>query len=59
MANNEQTHIALVDDDPKIRELTAKYLSDQELSVKTAANGSELGPGTDPTSVFYCSTPVY
>ena len=42
MANNEQPHIALVDDDPKIRELTAKYLSDQELSVKTAANGSEL-----------------
>ena len=42
MTNNEQPHIALVDDDPKIRELTAKYLSDQELSVKTAANGSEL-----------------
>tara|TARA_B100000035_G_scaffold308385_1_gene312960 strand:- start:172 stop:888 length:717 start_codon:yes stop_codon:yes gene_type:complete len=42
MANNEQPHIALVDDDPKIRELTAKYLSDQELAVKTAANGSEL-----------------
>ena len=42
MANSEQSHIALVDDDPKIRELTAKYLSDQELSVKTAANGSEL-----------------
>ena len=42
MANNEQPYIALVDDDPKIRELTAKYLSDQELSVKTAANGSEL-----------------
>ena len=42
MANNEQPHIALVDDDPKIRELTAKYLSDQELSVKTAANGFEL-----------------
>ena len=42
MTNSEQPHIALVDDDPKIRELTAKYLSDQELSVKTAANGSEL-----------------
>jgi two-component system phosphate regulon response regulator OmpR len=42
MLNNEQPHIALVDDDPKIRELTAKYLSDQELSVKTAANGTEL-----------------
>ena len=42
MANSEKPHIALVDDDPKIRELTAKYLSDQELSVKTAANGSEL-----------------
>ena len=42
MAYSEQSHIALVDDDPKIRELTAKYLSDQELSVKTAANGSEL-----------------
>ena len=42
MATNEQPHIALVDDDPKIRDLTAKYLSDQELLVKTAANGSEL-----------------
>ena len=42
MANSEQPHIALVDDDPKIRELTAKYLSDQQLSIKTAANGSEL-----------------
>ena len=42
MFNNEQPHIALVDDDPKIRELTAKCLSDQELSVKTAANGTEL-----------------
>lgn len=42
MANNEQPQIALVDDDPKIRELTAKYLADQQLLVKTAANGSEL-----------------
>lgn len=42
MTNSEQPHIALVDDDPKIRELTAKYLSDQQLSIKTAANGSEL-----------------
>ena len=42
MKNTENPKIALVDDDPKIRELTAKYLSDQQLSVKTAANGVEL-----------------
>jgi two-component system phosphate regulon response regulator OmpR len=42
MKNTENSQIALVDDDPKIRELTAKYLSDQQLSVKTAANGVEL-----------------
>ena len=42
MKNTENPQIALVDDDPKIRELTAKYLSDQQLSVKTAANGVEL-----------------
>jgi len=40
--NNNSAQIALVDDDPKIRELTAKYLGDQGLSVVTAANGAEL-----------------
>jgi DNA-binding response OmpR family regulator len=40
--NNNSAQIALVDDDPKIRELTAKYLSDQGISVVTAANGAEL-----------------
>ena len=40
--NNNSAQIALVDDDPKIRELTAKYLSDQGITVVTAANGAEL-----------------
>ena len=40
--NNNSAQIALVDDDPKIRELTAKYLSEQGISVVTAANGAEL-----------------
>jgi two-component system phosphate regulon response regulator OmpR len=34
--------IALVDDDAKIRELTAKYIKDQGLDVITAAGGKEL-----------------
>jgi len=34
--------IALVDDDAKIRELTAKYIKDQGLDVITADSGKEL-----------------
>ncbi len=34
--------IALVDDDPKIRDLTAKYLNDQGLDIITASGGKEL-----------------
>ena len=40
--NQNSAQIALVDDDPKIRELTAKYLSDQGLSVVTASNGADI-----------------
>ena len=38
MAENKP-NIALVDDDPKILELTAKYLTDQNLKVFTADSG--------------------
>ena len=41
MAENKP-NIALVDDDPKILELTAKYLTDQNLNVFTADSGSAL-----------------
>jgi len=34
--------VALVDDDPKIRHLTAKYLSDQGLNIITAESGKVL-----------------
>jgi len=40
--NQNSAQIALVDDDPKIRELTAKYLSDQGLSVVTASMALSL-----------------
>ena len=40
---SENQHVlALIDDDPKILELTAKYLRDQELTVYTGKNGKEL-----------------
>ena len=42
MAENKKKYVVLVDDDPKIRDLTSKYLSDQGLSTKTASNGDEL-----------------
>ena len=39
----EKKHlIALVDDDPKIRDLTSKYLEDQGLSIITAESGAAL-----------------
>jgi len=41
MADNKP-NIALVDDDPKILELTAKYLRDQNLNVFVADSGSTL-----------------
>ena len=34
--------IALVDDDPKIRDLTAKYINEQGLNIITASGGKEL-----------------
>jgi two-component system phosphate regulon response regulator OmpR len=40
---SENKHVlALIDDDPKILELTAKYLKDQEFTVHTGKNGKEL-----------------
>ena len=38
----KKPNIAIVDDDPKILELTAKYLTDQNLNVFTADSGSAL-----------------
>ncbi|MDG2252157.1 MAG: response regulator [Methylophilaceae bacterium] len=42
MTENKEQLIVLVDDDPRIRELTAKYLSDQGLSTITADSGKSL-----------------
>ena len=40
---SENQHVlALIDDDPKILELTAKYLRDQKLTIYTGKNGKEL-----------------
>ena len=40
---SENQHVlALIDDDPKILELTAKYLMDQGFNVHTGKNGKEL-----------------
>ena len=40
---SENKHVlALIDDDPKILELTAKYLKDQEFTVHTGKSGKEL-----------------
>jgi|TARA_B110000037_G_scaffold222815_1_gene299746 two-component system phosphate regulon response regulator OmpR len=40
---SEKQHVlALIDDDPKILELTAKYLRDQEFTVYTGKNGKDL-----------------
>ena len=39
----EKKHVlALIDDDPKILELTAKYLTDQSFAVHVGKNGKEL-----------------
>lgn len=42
MIDNIKKEIILVDDDPKIRDLTAKYLRDQGLNVNTAEGGKAL-----------------
>ena len=44
-------NIALVDDDPKILELTAKYLTDQNLNVFTADSGSALDDIVDANTI--------
>ena len=40
--DKNQYVLALIDDDPKILELTAKYLKDQEFTVYTGKNGKDL-----------------
>ncbi|MAS00447.1 MAG: two-component system response regulator OmpR [Nitrosomonadales bacterium] len=40
--SDKQNILALIDDDPKILDLTAKYLRDQEFNVYTGKNGKEL-----------------
>lgn len=50
MAENKP-NIALVDDDPKILELTAKYLTDQNLNVFTANSGSALDEIVDANDI--------
>jgi two-component system phosphate regulon response regulator OmpR len=50
MAENKP-NIALVDDDPKILELTAKYLTDQNLNVFTADSGSALDEIVDANDI--------
>ncbi len=47
----KKPNIALVDDDPKILELTAKYLRDQNLNVFTADSGSALDSIVDANSI--------
>lgn len=42
MTEKKEQLVVLVDDDPKIRELTAKYLSEQGLSTITADSGKSL-----------------
>ena len=42
MPEKKEQLIVLVDDDPGIRELTAKYLTDQGLSTITADSGKSL-----------------
>jgi len=42
MNEKKQQLIALVDDDPRIRDLTAKYLTDQGLQILTAESGKAL-----------------
>ena len=40
--SDKKNVLALIDDDPKILDLTAKYLRDQEFNVHTGKNGKEL-----------------
>ena len=47
----KKPNIALVDDDPKILELTAKYLRDQNLNVFTADSGSALDTIVETSSI--------
>ncbi len=47
----KKPNIALVDDDPKILELTAKYLRDQNLNVFTADSGSALDTIVETNSI--------
>ncbi|NQW34894.1 MAG: response regulator [Methylophilales bacterium] len=42
MTEKKQQLIALVDDDPRIRDLTAKYLTNQGLQILTAESGKAL-----------------
>lgn len=39
---NEQLHILIVDDNPEIRELLARFLADHNYRVSTAADGKEM-----------------
>ena len=47
----KKPNIALVDDDPKILELTAKYLRDQNLNVFVADSGSALDDIVNANSI--------
>ncbi len=47
----KKPNIAIVDDDPKILELTAKYLTDQNLNVFTADGGSALDEIVDANDI--------
>ncbi len=49
--SENKPNIALVDDDPKILELTAKYLTDQNLNVFTADSGSALDDIVDANAI--------
>ena len=40
--NDATDHVLLVDDDPEIRQLTAKYLEEHGLHCMTAANGKQM-----------------
>lgn len=40
--NDATDHVLLVDDDPEIRQLTAKYLEEHGLRCSTAANGRQM-----------------
>ena len=46
--SDKQNILALIDDDPKILDLTAKYLRDQEFNVYTGKNGKEAAVNIQP-----------